>query len=79
MSVCAELTKKQRKQNFDTNPDPEWFSICHMCSNTKRSFVSFVWYYWFGIIGNLVIKCAIPCYKVVTRYRTLYLVNNKES
>ena len=26
MFVCAELTKLQRKENFDTNPDPdpEW-------------------------------------------------------
>ena len=37
MSVCAKLTKLQRKKIFDTNldPDPEWHLICHMCSNTK--------------------------------------------
>ena len=37
MSVCVELTKLLRKENFDTNPDPdpEWFLICHMCSNAK--------------------------------------------
>ena len=37
MFVCAELTKLRRKENFDTNldPDPEWLLICHMCSNTK--------------------------------------------
>ena len=35
MSVCAELTKLQRKEIFDTNldPDPEWLSICHTSSN----------------------------------------------
>ena len=44
MFLCAELTKLQRKENFDTNvdPDPEWLLICHitfrhMRSNTKRS------------------------------------------
>ena len=37
MSVCAELTKLQRKENFHTNldPDPEWLLICHMYSNTQ--------------------------------------------
>ena len=37
MSVCAELTKLQRKETFDTNwdPDPEWLLICHTRSNTK--------------------------------------------
>ena len=37
MSVCAELTKLRRKENFDTNPDPdpEWRLICHMRNNTK--------------------------------------------
>ena len=37
MVLCAEVTKLQRKENFDTNPDPdpEWFLICHMRSNTK--------------------------------------------
>ena len=32
MSICVELTKLQRKGNFDTNPDPdlEWLLICHM-------------------------------------------------
>ena len=37
MSVCAELTKLQRKEKFDTNqdPDPEWLLICHMRSNAK--------------------------------------------
>ena len=36
MSVCAELTKVRRKENFDTNrdPDPEWLLICQMRSNT---------------------------------------------
>ena len=35
MSLCAELTKLQRKENFDTNPDPdpECLLICHMRSN----------------------------------------------
>ena len=37
MSVCAELIKLQKKENFDTNPDPDldWLLICHMRSNTK--------------------------------------------
>ena len=37
MPLCAELTKLGRKENFDTNPDPdpEWLLICDMCSNTK--------------------------------------------
>ena len=37
MSVCAELTKLRREENFDTNPDPypEWLLICHMHSHTK--------------------------------------------
>ena len=37
MSVCAELTKLRRKENFDTtqDPDPEWRFICHMRINTK--------------------------------------------
>ena len=37
MSLCAELTKLRRKENFDTNPDPdpEWPLLCHMCSNAK--------------------------------------------
>ena len=37
MFVCAKLTKLQRKENFDTNPDPdpECILICHMHSNTK--------------------------------------------
>ena len=37
MSLCAELTKLQRKENFDTNPDPdpEWLLICHIYSNAK--------------------------------------------
>ena len=39
MFLCAKLTKLQRKENFDTNPDPdpEWLLICHIRSNTKRS------------------------------------------
>ena len=39
MSLCAELTKLRRKENFDTNPypDPERLLICHMCSDAKRS------------------------------------------
>ena len=37
MSVCAELTKLQRKENFHINldQDPEWLLICHMYSNTQ--------------------------------------------
>ena len=37
MFLCAELMKLGRKENFDTNPDPdpEWLLICDMCSNTK--------------------------------------------
>ena len=37
MFLCAELMKIQRKENFDTNPDPdpECLLICDMCSNTK--------------------------------------------
>ena len=37
MSLYTELTKLQRKENLDTNPDPgpEWLLICHMRSNTK--------------------------------------------
>ena len=37
MFLCAKLTKLQRKENFDTNPDPdpEWPLICDMCSNKK--------------------------------------------
>ena len=37
MSVCAELTKLRRKENFDTNLDPdlEWLLICHTFSNVK--------------------------------------------
>ena len=37
MFLCAELTKIERKENFDTNPDPdpEFQLICDMCSNTK--------------------------------------------
>ena len=37
MSVCVELKKLPRNENFDTNPDPdpEWFLICDMCSNAK--------------------------------------------
>ena len=37
MFLCAKLTKLQRKENFDTNPDPdkEWLLICDMCSDTK--------------------------------------------
>ena len=37
MLLCEKLTKLQRKENFDTNPDPdpEWPLICDMCSNTK--------------------------------------------
>ena len=39
MNLCTEFTKLGRKENFDTNldPDPEWLLICDMCSNTKRS------------------------------------------
>ena len=39
MFLFAKLTKLQRKENFDTNPDPdpEWLLICDMCSNTKWS------------------------------------------
>ena len=39
MFVCAKLTKLQRKENFDTNPDPdpECISICHMRGNTVKS------------------------------------------
>ena len=35
--LCTEFTKLGRKENFDTNldPDPEWLLICDMCSNTK--------------------------------------------
>ena len=39
MFLCAESTKLQSKENFDTNPDPDpdpdWLLICHMSSNTK--------------------------------------------
>ena len=37
MFLCAELTKISRKENFDTNPDPdpEFLLICDMRSNTK--------------------------------------------
>ena len=37
MFLYAKLTKLERKENFDTNPDsdPEWLFICHMRSNTK--------------------------------------------
>ena len=37
MFLFAKLTKLQRKQNFDTNPDPdpERLLICDMSSNTK--------------------------------------------
>ena len=37
MSVCAELIKLRRKENFDPNldPDPEWLLIWYMRSNTK--------------------------------------------
>ena len=37
MFLCAKLMKLQRKENFNTNldPDPEWLLICDMCSNTK--------------------------------------------
>ena len=37
MFLCAKLMKLQRKENSDTNldPDPEWPLICDMCSNTK--------------------------------------------
>ena len=33
MFLCAKLTKLQRKENFDTNPDPdpEWLLICDIC------------------------------------------------
>ena len=39
MPLCLKLTKLGRKENFDTNPDPdpEWLLICDMCSNTKSS------------------------------------------
>ena len=39
MFLCAKLTKLQRKENIDTNPDPdpEWLLISDMCSNTKKS------------------------------------------
>ena len=32
MFLCAKLTKLQRKENFDTNPDPdpEWLLISDM-------------------------------------------------
>ena len=38
-SLCAELTKLQRKEKFNTNldPDPEWLLICHLCSNAQYS------------------------------------------
>ena len=37
MPLCTEFTKIGRKENFDTNldPDPEWLLISDMCSNTK--------------------------------------------
>ena len=37
MFLCAKLTKLERKEKFDTNPDPdpEWLFMCHMRSNTK--------------------------------------------
>ena len=39
MFLCPQLTKLQRKENFDTNPDPdpECILIFHMRSNTKSS------------------------------------------
>ena len=37
MPLCAELTKLGRRENIDTNPDPdpEWLLICGISSNTK--------------------------------------------
>ena len=37
MPLCVESTKLVRKENFDTNPDPdpEWLLICDISSNTK--------------------------------------------
>ena len=37
MSLCTQCTELRKKENLDTNldPDPEWLLICHMCSNTK--------------------------------------------
>ena len=37
ITMFTEFTKIGRKENFDTNldPDPEWLLICDMCSNTK--------------------------------------------
>ena len=39
MYLCSQLTKLQRKENFDRNPDPdpECILIFHMRSNTKSS------------------------------------------
>ena len=36
MFVCAKVTKLQRQENFDPNPDPdpEWLLICIQASPT---------------------------------------------
>ena len=37
MPLCVESTQLVRKENFDTNPDPdpEWLLVCDISSNTK--------------------------------------------
>ena len=42
MFLCAKLTKLERKENFDTNPDPdpEWLFICHMHSEYQMKLLS---------------------------------------
>ena len=57
MSVGAKLTKLQRKENFDTNPDPdpEWlliYVICVVISNEARVMLVVTRYYTFYLINN---------------------------
>ena len=56
MFLCAKLTKLERKENFDTkpDPDPERLFICHMCSNTNEALVMFfiTKYHTFHLVNN---------------------------
>ena len=56
MFLCAKLTKLERKENFDTNPDPdpEWLSyvICVVMPNEALVMFFITKYHTFHLVNN---------------------------
>ena len=54
MPLRAELTKVGRKENFDTNPDPdpEWLLICVVIPNEARVMLFVTRYHTFCLGNN---------------------------